>query len=182
MQAIFFSATIIIAGFLPLFTLSGVEGHIFGPMAKTYAYALSGGLLATFTVSPPLAAVLLPDKVSETETIIVRGLRHFYRRVVALVLARRGVTSPPGSPSWRRPCWRPAPWAGVPAQARGGQHLAARGIAAVGVARRRQRLRQSHAPPGQELLRGRDGDHPARAGPTTAPIPTVSPTSSSSCR
>ena len=37
-QAIFFSATIIIAGFLPLFTLSGVEGHIFGPMARTYAY------------------------------------------------------------------------------------------------------------------------------------------------
>src|SRR5882724_9697417 len=54
-QAIFFSATIIIAGFLPLFTLSGVEGHIFGPMAKTYAYALSGGLLATFTVSPALS-------------------------------------------------------------------------------------------------------------------------------
>ncbi len=34
-KAIFFAATIIIAGFLPLFTLSGVEGHIFGPMAKT---------------------------------------------------------------------------------------------------------------------------------------------------
>ena len=60
-QAIFFSATIIIAGFLPLFTLSGVEGHIFGPMARTYAYALSGGLLATFTVSPALSALLLPE-------------------------------------------------------------------------------------------------------------------------
>jgi cobalt-zinc-cadmium resistance protein CzcA len=91
-QAIFFSATIIIAGFLPLFTLSGVEGHIFGPMAKTYAYALSGGLLATFTVSPALAALLLPEKVSETETIIVRGLRRLYRRVVVFVLARRGLT------------------------------------------------------------------------------------------
>ncbi|MCA0302600.1 MAG: CusA/CzcA family heavy metal efflux RND transporter [Proteobacteria bacterium] len=88
-KAIFFSATIIIAGFLPLFTLSGVEGHIFGPMAKTYAYALSGGLLATFTVSPALAAVLLPEKVSETETVIVRALRRFYRRVVAVVLAHR---------------------------------------------------------------------------------------------
>ncbi|HEX9330124.1 MAG TPA: efflux RND transporter permease subunit, partial [Reyranella sp.] len=91
-QAIFFSATIIIAGFLPLFTLSGVEGHIFGPMAKTYAYALSGGLLATFTVSPALSALLLPEKVSETETIIVRSLRRFYRRVVAFVLVRRGLT------------------------------------------------------------------------------------------
>ena len=91
-QAIFFSATIIIAGFLPLFTLSGVEGHIFGPMAKTYAYALSGGLLATFTVSPALAAVLLPDKVSETETIIVRLLRRLYRSVIDRVLVRRGFT------------------------------------------------------------------------------------------
>ena len=91
-QAIFFSATIIIAGFLPLFTLSGVEGHIFGPMAKTYAYALSGGLIATFTVSPALSALLLPEKVSETETIIVRGLRRLYRRVVAVVLVRRGLT------------------------------------------------------------------------------------------
>ena len=49
-RSIFFAAAIIIAGFIPLFTLSGVEGHIFGPMAKTYAYALAGGLIATFTV------------------------------------------------------------------------------------------------------------------------------------
>ena len=43
-RAIFFSAAIIIAGFVPLFTMSGIEGHIFGPMAKTYAYAIAGGL------------------------------------------------------------------------------------------------------------------------------------------
>src|SRR6478736_3547498 len=46
-RSIFFAAGIIIAGFIPLFTLSGVEGHIFGPMAKTYAYAIAGGLIAT---------------------------------------------------------------------------------------------------------------------------------------
>ncbi len=91
-QAIFFSATIIIAGFLPLFTLSGVEGHIFGPMAKTYAYALSGGLLATFTVSPALAALLLPEKVAETETVVVRALRRFYERLRDRVLAHRRLT------------------------------------------------------------------------------------------
>ncbi len=91
-QAIFFAATIIIAGFLPLFTLSGVEGHIFGPMAKTYAYALSGGLLATFTVSPALSAVLLPERVSEVETAIVRLLRGRYERLAAFVLAHRGLT------------------------------------------------------------------------------------------
>jgi len=85
-RAIFFSAAIIIAGFVPLFTLSGVEGHIFGPMARTYAYAIAGGLIATFTVSPALSALLLPSKVAETETVIVRGLRRAYRPVVQFAL------------------------------------------------------------------------------------------------
>jgi cobalt-zinc-cadmium resistance protein CzcA len=77
-RSIFFAAGIIIAGFIPLFTLSGVEGHIFGPMAKTYAYALAGGLIATFTVTPALSAVLLPVHVSETETWVVRQLHRLY--------------------------------------------------------------------------------------------------------
>ncbi len=91
-KAIFFAATIIITGFLPLFTLSGVEGRIFGPMAQTYAYALAGGLLATFTVSPALSALLLPAKVSEVETFLVRGLRRFYDRVTTAVLAHKTIT------------------------------------------------------------------------------------------
>ncbi|MGA8381143.1 MAG: CusA/CzcA family heavy metal efflux RND transporter [Stellaceae bacterium] len=91
-QAIFFSAAIIIAAFVPLFTLSGVEGHIFGPMARTYAYAILGGLIATFTVSPALSALLLPDRVSEVETFIVRGLRRAYRPVLGFALANRIVT------------------------------------------------------------------------------------------
>src|SRR5947208_10028493 len=78
-RAIFFAAAIIIAGFVPLFTMSGVEGHIFGPMSKTYAYAIAGGLLATFTVSPALSALLLPAWVEERETLIVRALRRVYR-------------------------------------------------------------------------------------------------------
>ena len=64
-RAIFFSAAIIIVGFIPLFTLSGVEGHIFSPMAKTYAYALAGALLATFTVVPALSAYLLHERVRD---------------------------------------------------------------------------------------------------------------------
>ncbi|WP_428670177.1 efflux RND transporter permease subunit [Reyranella sp.] len=91
-QAIFFSATIIIAGFLPLFTLSGVEGHIFGPMARTYAYALAGGLLATFTVTPALSALILPATVAHAETRVVRGLSRFYGHVRDWVLARRRTT------------------------------------------------------------------------------------------
>ena len=90
-KAIFFAATIIIAGFLPLFTLSGVEGHIFGPMARTYAYALAGGLLATFTVTPALSALLLPSHVAHAETRAVRALGRVYARVSAAVLAHAAV-------------------------------------------------------------------------------------------
>ena len=91
-RAIFFSAAIIVAGFLPLFTLSGVEGHIFGPMAKTYAYALTGGLLATFTVSPVLSAFLLPAYVEERETIVVRALRSLYSPFLNYAVRNRFVT------------------------------------------------------------------------------------------
>ena len=56
------------AAFVPLFTMQGVEGQIFSPMARTYAYALIGALLATFTVTPGLASLLLPEHVRETET------------------------------------------------------------------------------------------------------------------
>ena len=91
-KPIFFSAAIIIASFLPLFMLTGVEGHIFGPMAKTYAYAIAGGLIATFTITPALSALLLPDKVSETETRAVQWLRRMYQPVLQFALANRLVT------------------------------------------------------------------------------------------
>ncbi len=77
-RSIFFAAAIIIAAFLPLFTLSGVEGNIFGPMARTYAYALAGGLIATFTITPALSALILPSHVEETETWIMRQLHRLY--------------------------------------------------------------------------------------------------------
>ncbi len=88
-QAIFFSAAIIVAAFVPLFALSGVEGHIFGPMARTYAYAIAGGLIATFTVTPALSALFLPDKLEETETVVVRVLRSLNEPVVKFALANR---------------------------------------------------------------------------------------------
>ena len=91
-RAIFFSAAIIIAGFVPLFTMSGVEGHIFGPMARTYGYAIAGGLIATFTVSPALASFLLPEKVSEVETMIVRALRRMYQPLIDFALHNKTLT------------------------------------------------------------------------------------------
>ena len=91
-QSIFFAAAIIIAGFVPLFTLSGIEGHIFGPMAKTYAYAIAGGLIATFTIAPALSLIFFPATVEERETLVVRALRRVYEPTLEFVLANRIVT------------------------------------------------------------------------------------------
>jgi heavy metal efflux system protein len=91
-QSIFFAAAIIIAGFVPLFTLSGIEGHIFGPMAKTYAYAIAGGLIATFTIAPALSLLLFEVKVEERETLVMRWLRRAYEPVLEFALANRIIT------------------------------------------------------------------------------------------
>ena len=90
-RSIFFAAAIIIAAFIPLFTLSGVEGNIFGPMARTYAYALAGGLLATFTVTPALSAIILPAHLEETETKVMLILHRIYMPVLNWAVANRGI-------------------------------------------------------------------------------------------
>jgi cobalt-zinc-cadmium resistance protein CzcA len=90
-KAVFFSVLIIVAAFVPLFTMQGVEGAIFGPMARTYAYALAGALIATFTITPVLASLLLPAQVKESETIIVRGLHRLYHPTLRFALAHRAL-------------------------------------------------------------------------------------------
>jgi cobalt-zinc-cadmium resistance protein CzcA len=90
-KAILFSTAITIAAFGPLFTMQGVEGQIFGPMARTYGYALAGALIATFTVTPVLSSILLPERIKETETLLVRGLHRLYRPALDFALDRRGL-------------------------------------------------------------------------------------------
>jgi cobalt-zinc-cadmium resistance protein CzcA len=85
-KAVFFTAAITVTAFVPLFTMQGVEGQIFGPMARTYGYALSGALLSTFTVTPVLASLLLPKHIEEVETVIVRALRSTYTPVLRWAL------------------------------------------------------------------------------------------------
>jgi len=91
-RAVLFSTVIIVAAFIPLFAMQGVEGQIFSPMARTYAYALVGALLATFTVTPCLTSLLLPEHVGEVETIVVRNLRRVYQPVLRWSLNNRPVT------------------------------------------------------------------------------------------
>jgi cobalt-zinc-cadmium resistance protein CzcA len=88
-KAVLFSVMIIVAAFVPLFTMTGVEGAIFGPMARTYAYALVGALIATFTVAPVLASLILPKHVKEAETFVVRALHRVYHPALRFALRRR---------------------------------------------------------------------------------------------
>ena len=91
-RAIIFSTMITVAAFLPLFTMEGVEGQIFGPMARTYGYALAGALIATFTITPVLSSFLLPKEVRDTETLVVRWLRGRYVPILRWALAHRQAT------------------------------------------------------------------------------------------
>ena len=90
-KAVLFSALITVAGFVPLFTMQGVEGQIFGPMARTYGYALAGALIATFTITPVIASFLLPAQVKEVETIVVRTLHRLYNPALRFALTHRAL-------------------------------------------------------------------------------------------
>jgi cobalt-zinc-cadmium resistance protein CzcA len=88
---VLFSVAITVAAFVPLFTMQGVEGQIFGPMARTYGFALVGAVIATFTVTPVLASFLLPERVKEVETMLVRALRRVYTPALYWALERRRI-------------------------------------------------------------------------------------------
>ena len=172
-KAIFFSVIITIAAFLPLFTMQGVEGQIFGPMARTYAYALIGAVIATFTVTPVLASFLLPEKVQEIETFLVRGIRRRLsdapaarraqcadrRRLIALaflIVVRRA-----GRPARHR----------VPAEARRGQSVDSRGDAADHHARGRHGHRRRASARRSGASRRCRPSPPSRAAATTRTDP-----------
>jgi heavy metal efflux system protein len=90
-KAILFSGIGVIAAVAPLVTLSGIEGYIFGPLARTYGYAILGALVATFAVVPALRA-LLPEPDSETATIAIRALQRAYTPVFGFTFANRVAT------------------------------------------------------------------------------------------
>jgi len=90
-KAVLFSALITVAGFVPLFTMQGVEGQIFGPMARTYGYALAGALIATFTITPVIASYLLPEHLKEADTLVVRTLHRLYNPALRFALTHRAL-------------------------------------------------------------------------------------------
>jgi cobalt-zinc-cadmium resistance protein CzcA len=78
---------IIITVFLPLLTLQGLEGKLFGPVALTIVFALTGSLLLSLTVIPVLASFLL-KKVSHEEPWVVRKALKVYEPMLRWSLGR----------------------------------------------------------------------------------------------
>jgi cobalt-zinc-cadmium resistance protein CzcA len=73
-----FSTVIIGVAFLPLFTMTGVSGVIFAPMARTYAFAIGGAIILALTLTPVLASKLISAQSEEKESIIMRVLHKVY--------------------------------------------------------------------------------------------------------
>ncbi|BCO31286.1 cytochrome-c peroxidase [Thiohalobacter sp. COW1] len=83
-----FAILIIIVVFLPLFSLQGLEGKLFKPMAFNISFAMAGSLLLTLTLIPVLAALILKPK-EERDTLLVRWIKRGYLPLLAWSLANK---------------------------------------------------------------------------------------------
>jgi len=77
-RPIFYSVAVIIAGYLPIYALSGPAGKLFHPMADTMAFALIGALLITLTLVPVLASYWFRSGVKEKENRVFNWIRDGY--------------------------------------------------------------------------------------------------------
>jgi cobalt-zinc-cadmium resistance protein CzcA len=88
-RSLFFSTVIMVCALLPLFTMQGPEGQIFGPMADTYAFALIGALVLALTLSPVLCLLFFRRLKPRRDNFLVRGLRSIYVWQLRWVLSHR---------------------------------------------------------------------------------------------
>src|SRR5262245_44963091 len=91
-KPIIFSTAVIVAAFLPLFTMTGVEGKVFGPMAMTYGLALAGALILALTFSPAMSSLVLKPRRGHRDTFLVRWTRAGYARALRASLAKPALT------------------------------------------------------------------------------------------
>jgi len=85
-----FAILIIIVVFMPLFSLTGLEGKLFKPMALTITFAMAGSLLLSLTLVPVLAALILKAK-EEKDTFLVRKAKQIYLPLLDWALERKKV-------------------------------------------------------------------------------------------
>jgi cobalt-zinc-cadmium resistance protein CzcA len=91
-RPLLFSTLIMVCAFIPLFTMSGPEGQLFGPMSQTYAFSLVGALILAMTLTPVLCLLLLKNLKATRENILVRGLKWAYLWLLKVCLRYRWST------------------------------------------------------------------------------------------
>jgi len=91
-RPVVYAVAIIVAGFLPIYTLSGPSGRLFHPMADTTIFALLGALAMTLTLLPVLCAVFLRRGVRERRNAAFEAVRDTYARALERCLARPRAT------------------------------------------------------------------------------------------
>lgn len=89
---IFFSITIIIVTFLPVFTMTGTEGKMYTPMAFAKSFAMTGSLVLAFTLVPVLCTLLLKGKIKEEDTWIVDKMHKLYVPLLKTVIKYKKAT------------------------------------------------------------------------------------------
>ena len=79
-RGLFFTTAIMVCAFVPLFTMQGPEGQIFGPMADTYAFALCGALFLALTMAPVMCLLCFKNLKAAPDNWLVRGMKARYLR------------------------------------------------------------------------------------------------------
>jgi cobalt-zinc-cadmium resistance protein CzcA len=91
-RALLFSTLIMVCAFIPLFTMKGPEGQLFGPMAQTYAFSLAGALLLALVLSPVLCLFFFRNLKPARENFMVRFMKSRYLWQLDLCLRYRWTT------------------------------------------------------------------------------------------
>ena len=87
-RPIVYAVAIIVAGFLPIYVLSGPSGRLFKPMADTTIFALIGSLILALTVLPVLCSIILRKGVRERRNGAFEWIRDRYVRALDWCLER----------------------------------------------------------------------------------------------
>lgn len=88
-RPVVFAVGIIIIVYLPIMTLTGIEGKMFKPMAYTVTYALVGALILSLTYVPVMSALMFKKKVTERESPIIIWTRKKYSPLLKKILPKR---------------------------------------------------------------------------------------------
>ena len=92
-KASIFGELIIMVVYLPILTLTGIEGKMFFPMAFTVLAALGAAMILSVTFVPAAVAIFLGGRISEKENILIRTAKAVYEPMLRAAIAARGAVA-----------------------------------------------------------------------------------------